>query len=534
MTHGSVCNDRHVSSTEAPTAGGVVDASAPGTGPHGPVPVGRWAYRAGLVVLGLQFVALIVLSVVTYRRYTLGIDFAIFNQAWSQIGTGHLDPMSTLHGYPFIESHFELLMWPLALLHPLVHSSFVLLVVQDVALVGTEVVTFTWVAALVRRSGLSTAWTAALLAGTLAVLVATPGLYTTVVEDFHFEAVATFFVVFAAYDLWSGRTRRLWVWVVLALLCGDVAGLYVLAVGLSGVVVRGRRREGLALVVVGVAWVGLITVLGDNQGSNFATGYAYLAGRTSLPGGLHGLALVAGGLATHPGRAVHLASHRVGTAVRYVLNGGAIGVASPWGFFVPLVVLGTSILQYEGVFIGLPFQNYVVVPFVAFGSVWFVVWVATRWRTRYRTALAVTAAVAALLIGVGSSAQRWPTALDFNASHGFVPGPTAAALGQVLARTPSDAEVAAPLATVGRFGQRPFVYVLVHQAGGPDPPIPVSARTVVVVVDPDIAPLLLSPTSSAGLVRDLERQGARVLVSSSGVTALLWHPSAGVTSFRIP
>jgi len=299
-------------------------------------------------------------------------------------------------------------------------------------------------------------------------------------------------------------------------------------------VVWGRRREGIALFVMGLAWVGLITVLGANQGSNFSTGYAYLAGRTSFPGGAHGLVLVAGGFLTHPDRAVRLATHRVGTAARYVLNSGGVGIASPWGFFVPLVVLGTSILQNDGIFIGLPFQTFVVVPFVTFGSVWLVVWIATRWRTRYRTAIAVVVAVAALLIRVGSSAQRWPTALSFNASHGFVPGPGAAGLATVLARTPSDAEVAAPLPTVGRFGQRPFVYLLVDQAGGPNPPIPVSARTVVVVVDPHIAPLLLSPDSSAGLVRELEGEGARVLVSSAGVTALLWHPPPGVTSFRIP
>jgi hypothetical protein len=491
-------------------------------------------YRAGLILFGVQFCFLLGLSVFTYRRFTLGIDFAIFNQAWTQIGTGHLDPMSTIHGVRFIDNHFELIMWPLALVHLVIHSPFVLLVVQDVALVGLEVVAFTWATALVRRSQLSAAWVVAIIAGTGVLLLAAPGTYSTVVEDFHFEALAMFFVVFAGFDLWSGRTRRMWVWVILCLLCGDVGGLYVLGIGLSGMVVRGKRREGLILFVLGAAWVGLISVIGANQGSNLSSGYAYLAGRTSLPGGFSGLWLVGTGVLTHPARAWHMATPRAGTAARYILNGGGFGLFTPWGFAVPLAALGTSMLQYDGIFIGLPFQNVVAVPFVAFGSAWLVVWLAVRARTTAFTALAIAVGVASVLIGVGSSAQRMPTALQVNASHGFVSGPDAAALGLALARTPADAEVVAPLPTVGRFGQRPFVYLLLDQPGVAAQPVPVSAPTVVVVVDPAIAPDLFPPRKVQVLVDRLEAEGARVLVSSTGVTALIWHPPPGVTSIRMP
>ncbi len=494
----------------------------------------RWAYRVGLILFCLQFCFLLGLSVFTYRRFTLGIDFAIFSQAWTQIGTGHLDPMSTIHGVRFVDNHFELIMWPLALVHLVLHSPFVLLVVQDVALVGMEVVAFTWVAAMVRRSDLPTTWIVAILAGTGALLLAAPGTYSTVVEDFHFEALAMFFIVFAAYDFWSGRTRRMWAWVVLCLLCGDVGGLYVLGIGLSGMLFRGTRRDGLALFALGMVWVGLISVIGANQGSNLSSGYAYLAGRSAIPGGFSGLWLVGSGVVTHPGRAWHIATPRAGTAARYVLNGGGFGLFTPWGFAVPLVVLGTSMLQYDGIFIGLPFQNVVVIPFVAFGSAWLVVWLAVRARTTAVTALAIAVGVASVLIGLATSAQRLQTALQVNASHGFVSGPDAAALSRTLARTPADAEVAAPLPTVGRFGQRPFVYLLVDQPGTAARPVPISAPTVVVVVDPAITPELFPPHKVTVLVHRLEAEGARALVSSAGVTALIWHPSPGLTSIRMP
>jgi len=512
------------------------DADAPGPLPSGD-DVGtpeRWVHRIGLAVFGVQFAGLVVLSAFTWRRFTLGVDFAIFNQAWTLIGTGHLDPASSLHGTPFLKNHFELIMWPLALLRPLVRSPFVLLVVQDLALVGTEVLVFVWVTRLLRRSGLSTGWVVGGTLGILVLLLADPGVYSTVVEDFHFEALATFFVVFAALDLWSGRTRRMWVWVVLGLSCGDIAGLYVFGLGLSALTVPRARRHGLALTLVGLAWVVVISVLGANVGSNVSDGYAYLAGRTSLPGGLRGLVLIGAGALTHPSRWVHIGSARFGTAARYVLNGGGIGVVTPWGFAVPLVVLGTSAFQYDGIFIGLPFQNFVVLPFVAFGSAWMVVWLASRARSVTGRRVAAAVGVLAVLCGVVTSAQRLPAALTFNGSAGFVAGPDAAALAQVLARTPHDAEVIAPLPTIGRFGSRRSVYLLVDRTPGSHTVVPVDATTVVVVFDPAIAPVLLPGDTNGALQARLEGQGAQVLVRTPGVTALLWHPPAGTTSLELP
>ena len=83
-------------------------------------------------------------------------------------------------------------MWPLALLHPLVHSSIVLLVRPGRGPVRH----------VVRRPGLGPgrwlggstvgdAWAAAVLGGTALLLVVNPVLYATATEDFHFEPLAT-------------------------------------------------------------------------------------------------------------------------------------------------------------------------------------------------------------------------------------------------------------------------------------------------------------------------------------------------------
>ena len=493
----------------------------------------RWTYGVGLALFGLQFVGLLALGAIAYRRFTVGKDFGIFNQAWSQIGSGHLYPYSTIRDVPFLKNHFELIMWPVALLYPVVHSAFALVVLQILALVGTEVVAFTWVTALVRDAELDSAWLVGVSAGTVLLLLASPASYTSVLEDFHFEALASLFAVLAAYDLWSGRTRRLWVWLGLCLLCGDIGGLYALGLGLSALVVRDRRRAGAAVFLAGLGWTALISLLGANVGSNLSTGYAYLAGRATVPGGASGLWLVTKGTLAHPGRAVTVARPRLGASVRYLLNGGGIGAVTPWGFGVPLVVLGTSVLQSSSIFIGLPYQNFVILPFVTFGSAWMVVWLATRATTPTGRTVAAVVGVVAVLVGVATSAQRMHADVDFNASSGFVSSADAAALGRALAATPADAEVAAPLPTIGRFSQRPFAYLLGDPSGGTGASIPVRARTVVVVVDPSIDTAFLPTAVSTHLVQRLERQGATVLVSTPGVTAVLWHPPPGVTTLHL-
>ena len=101
-------------------AGGVAEAldtvadpaAAPSRGRATPA---TWVFRAGLGLLGAQCAFLVGYSVVVFHRMTLGVDFGIFSQAWTRIGTGHLDPTSSISDVPYLASHFELLMWPLAL-----------------------------------------------------------------------------------------------------------------------------------------------------------------------------------------------------------------------------------------------------------------------------------------------------------------------------------------------------------------------------------------------------------------------------------
>jgi len=495
----------------------------------------RWIRRLATGVFGLQLVILLGLSADIYHRFTLGIDFGIFTQAWSQIGTGNLNPTSTIDNIPYLSSHFELIMWPLAVLYPFTRSPFVLLVVQDVAIVGTNVTVFAWVVSLLRRSSVPVRWTAVLAPVTLLLLAINPLVYATAGADFHFEPLATWFVVLAAVDLWSGRVRRAWVWAGLCLLCGDVGGLYVLGLGLTGVVAaRGHRRQALGLLGAGAAWILLISALGDNVGSDVSTGYAYLAGRAVLPAGARGALLLAGGVLGHPQRLWHLLSTRWRAMFAYLKPGGVVGFFTPWGFGVPLVVLLSAGLQQNQLFLNQAFQNFVVYPFVTFGTVWLVV-VVRRSPRRVATGAAVVLTALAVLSAGRIAVQQLPTVLDNNASSGIVHADQAAALRATLAATPPGAEVVASVPIIGRFAQRRYVYTAVDPAPGGARPIPVRAGTVVVVLDTRNAPQLLPGPQVTAVADYLEHHlGATVLVDRSGVLALVWHPMPDTRVLQLP
>ena len=172
----------------------------------------RRVWWLGVAAAAVQLVVLIVWSAHLWARFDLTTDFATFSQAWNLIGTGHLDPVETTfaygyphYGYPFWQSHFELVLWPLALLRTIGLSAFSLLVVQDLALAATT-------AAAVRfgLELLGTYWRGpdrvrtGIAVGLVAAAVVTPWTYWAASFDFHLQPLALCFTVLCARDLWAG------------------------------------------------------------------------------------------------------------------------------------------------------------------------------------------------------------------------------------------------------------------------------------------------------------------------------------------
>jgi len=149
----------------------------------------RVVRAAALAVLGVWAVLLGSFSALLYHRVDLGEDFGVYSQAWTRIGEGHLDPFSTVYGYPFLKGDFELILWPLSLLHVFTAQSIVLLWVQDLAIAGCAFVTVVWTMEILESRGVGARVSAAGGAGVLVGFIMNPNTYGWVAFSFHLAPV---------------------------------------------------------------------------------------------------------------------------------------------------------------------------------------------------------------------------------------------------------------------------------------------------------------------------------------------------------
>lgn len=488
-----------------------------------PVPPWKQLRLAGAAVLVLFLVALGIFSLVLYRRFALSADFGAYNQAWTLVGRGDLDPVDTLAGFPFLRSDFELVIWPLALVHLVVGRPIVLLFIQDLTVAACGFVTYLWILEYLEYKEVSRRLGIAVAAAVLLVTVVDAGAWGTVSFDFHMEPIATLFLLLGGRQLWWGRRLRAFGFVAGALLCGGFAALMVVGLGLSGLLAgRATRRAGALLVVTGLAWLLLIAALHADAGSELRD-FAYLAGRTTLPAS--GFLLVLKGIVSHPGRAIRTIDGRWSLVFGHLRAVGVVGVASAWGFGVPFVVLLTDSLDAHANFTFSAFQNFAVLPFVLLGTVMVLVWVAEHVP---RGGL-VAGLVALLVLGEAVAYAYDEDPATIRQTVTLVLAPAASTLQATLSKTPANAEVVATIGEIGRFSSRQYCYRVV-----PHLVVPLHGVPVVFVFSTDRLELV----TAAGLaravvyVRDVLR--ARPLASGGGVTSFLWIPPTGSSEVSVP
>lgn len=480
--------------------------------------------RVFCLVAAMLLVQLAVLAVRSrhqWQHFNLSLDFAIFHQAWHQIGAGNFNPRLSVFDYQYWQSHFELITWPLAYLaHFWRDDGLSLLYLQDLATVASEAIVVAWVWTETRTRRGRVARVA--LPVTVVLLVANPWLYRSAGQDFHFEALATFFTLFAAFDLWYGR-RRGWIWAGLALMCGDVAGTYIAGLGLSFLVAGKRTRgKGAALVTAGIGWVAVAALLKANRGSGIAE-YSYLASSQRVPAGIGGVVAVGHGMLRYPLRPVQAIGKRLGKVWQNLAPSGVVGLVAPWSLGVMLAVLVANVLNQRPDFIEPSYQDLPVYLFGVLGAVLLAHALSERGGALGVVGLAVAAAMTA-------------NALFFDAGHYgdldrvHVSKAAAGQLSAVRRQIPNEAQVIATFGVAGRFAGRRSVRVISY--GGEK--IPVDAGTVVFVFAPTAGnqPLpieILAPAER--YVRDT--LGAQRIYHGSEVDAYEWHPSAE-TSVTFP
>lgn len=454
--------------------------------------------------------ALVVVSTLAYRGDDLSFDYTIFEQARFLIAHGHLDPFDSVNHYWYWQNHGELLMWPLALLTSWTSSGLVLLWVQDAATVVAGLLIVDVVDDVLQRRGVTGRGRLLPLGFTAALLLLNPWIYWSDAYDFHFQTLALLFVALAAKGLVTGRRRLLVVGVVLALATGDVAGTYVVGLGLVALACRDRRlrRRGIGLVVAGFSWVVALSLLHANLGSHLATYYGYLArGRATAPSRMT-LAHLMAGVLTHPGRvAAALWAHRVDLWANVEASGIA-GLATPFALLPALVLVANSLIS--GFAFSAPiYQSMPVYGFLALGSGVFLARVLAAPRRRHRVAGAAVA-----LVSVGLCVGTFVTWIPRVAGHWLITAPAAASeLGHLAGTIPPSAEVVVSDGVAGRFANRPFVDLVTRTPVR----VPIRARLVYFVLAPSQGAEIPSVSSDELLAQIARLPGARLAGERSGV-----------------
>lgn len=512
-----------------------------------PKPTLFWAIAVALV--GLQLVALILYSWYLYRRFDLLEDFAHNAEAWYQISHGNLLPLDTVR-YPstrFLRDHFDLVMWPLSLLHVLSGSPFWLLVVQDVAVAAAELITLRWIWFLLGDRLDRHRTTAALLA--LVVLMANAWWYETVSFDVHLTPLGLPLLVLVGYSLSSGRWTRAYLAAAVCLLFGAVVAELLVFVGLGALVAFGARRRrdrrglfaALVISVVAGAWVLVVTGIGANQASNLASQYSYLVADNGHAGTF---ALLSGAL-RHPVRVLRMLSHRAHAMVRPLITSGLAGILSPIGLLVSIGTLVPAGLAVSPSFSSVndSFQTLAVVPFVLVGDVIVLLWLGARFGSapsaearegaaahRLRSNRGAIVWALACLLALTAVVQDERLLVHLRQTWWTVTPSGAAALHAGLDHVRSPDEVIASNGVVGRFSQRRYVYPLQLSPQT----VPVKASEVVLVIATAGNEALTRAQVSADLRFVRVQLRARTISQGTGVRVFRWDVPPGQTSLTFP
>lgn len=476
-----------------------------------------WLTRIALIVFAFQLFGLMAWSWVLYSRYALTWDYSIYHQAWYEIARGHLDPYSSVARERFWRNDGEFLLWPLALIGVVFRSGLALIWSQDVAIVLGGWVVFRWAREIAGARGCGSG-AAGFGALALVLLVANPWIYWSISFDWHFEALDTLLALLLARALWHGRTRVVAVIGFLLLLGGAPAALLVVGVGLGGLLLSGRRRLGLALVITGSVWTLGLSAVGGAAGAGVTTSYGYLAGshRARLTTGR-----LMAAIATHPLRVLRAWWLERVDAFAMVAPAGLLGVIAAPAVGLVLVVLlsadlyGTATVR---IFASTPFQSLPAMYFVVVGTIWVLARARRRLPRRGVTTFVAAAAGAYSVLWAAVWVPQIPrTWLRISPSG-------SAALAEAQGKIPRSAEVIASQGVMGRFSGRRWIYPVF----GPGA-YPVKTRPIFLIIAPQQGIEVSSVHQSLGALKDLAGPlHAQLIFSRSGVWLWRWTPPPGV------
>jgi hypothetical protein len=491
----------------------------------------RRARLWGLAALAVQFIVLCWWGGLLAHRYALTWDFAVYTQPMHLITGGDLNPYSTLLSEPFWKNSVELIIWPLSLIRAAVPNLVTLKVLQTIAMVAAEAVALGWIcdiAAVRAKRGGATAGRGPVLLialGTL-LLVADPWYVWSLSFDFHPGPFMTWFLLAGARDIFRGR-RTAWIWLGLTMFCSAVGATYVIALGVAAAV-SGRYwlKQGLVMVLVGLAWLGIVAAAGGNGSAGVYD--SLITGGRAAPASVHYTTVdVAKGIAKHPGRAIStLWSSRLNFWAE-ISAAGLLGFFWPPAFVMSVVILAEAgLVPIASDFSAPGLQNNIPAgPFITVGTI--LLCAALMGGVRYRRWAVPTVLAVLAINAVGWAAVWFPQA----PKHWLLVSSNAAsALRKVNAQIGPNDEVLISQGVIGAFGDRRWIYPLNYR----DQRTPIHTRNVWIIITPRQGVELMSTTVAYADIGELiHMRGVRVVSTKHGVWAFEWTVPKGTHSLAL-
>jgi len=412
-----------------------------------------WGATAAVVALGM-----IVHSVSMFHLFELTPDFANFYQATYLIAHGHLYPYDTVfphnyphYGFPFLKSHGEVFTWALAPLIWLSPSGVALLVAQDLAIAGSQLLAALCIHAILQKKGVVTE-----VITTLVFVFLNPWYYFAAFFDFHLEPFALLFLTALIFSYIDGKRYLAAVLAILVASTGDVPATYLVGVGLGLFLISPRKnRSALFFAAFGLFVFVFDSLLHLNEASSLLSRYGYLAGNKA-PLNVGSLLV---GVLSHLNIAFETLRGNAKYVAPFLGSGGVIGLLTPLGLAISAVVLMGPLLVPNATFLHDfdSFQVIAIEPALAISGALLI-----AWTGKNRERLLAKVAEAALWLSVVSAVViTYPNLLsakDFNAT---VTRGIATDLSRTLRKIPNTAEVIVANGVAGRFAARRLIYPIV-------------------------------------------------------------------------
>ncbi len=439
---------------------------------------------AAAIASTLQFLGLLILSINRFIHFDGGIDYAIFNQATYLIGHGHISPYNTLYSDRFWQDQFNLLAWPIGFIRVIFPSSFSLLVIQAGVIAATSYVVMRFAIKSAYSFNYPRWFTLSIVSAVSLLVMVSPWTYEADFFDFHMEPIFTLTLALSLYGFWLGKRRLAYAMVVLTLLAAVASTVFVVGMGVGMILLKRLRRSGVVVVVLGLLWFLLASVLNAHQSTNVALTYGYLAHSSSATPSLLKIFM---GVITHPGTPLSVLNARRGPIAQIFVFSGFAGVLFPPAGLAAIASILVNGLPNTPAFIALAqgFQNYPEVTLLTMGTAVVVLKLFRVVSGRYENRVprdvfgdrlaALTALLALLIAAVGLSIDVTIPPFWLRVSP---------AVSETLQRyfPAKNVEVIATMNVVGRYASRGSIYAWF---GDPQSFPVCTSRQVVVLVAND-------------------------------------------------